>query len=176
MGDIERITGTEVLDDPEGWNIEKEQFNLPFTVELRENFHIHWQDLRIEMMPSDFEKFAQSITKAYQKWVEDGKPQELEEVKRYGFWPGEEDYDFHKDRDQKHTKNGELCHHFQKFPRTERGKLFFDSIFQIELQKVGQYHIHYKNLRIELGKNRVKQMAKAFENTINDMDNHSTKT
>ena len=24
MGDIEKITGTEVLSDPEGWNIEKD--------------------------------------------------------------------------------------------------------------------------------------------------------
>ena len=84
-------------------------------------------------------------------------------------WEGEEEYDFHNDRDEKFTPSGELCHHFQKFPRTERGKMFFDTIFQVELQKVGQYHIHYKNLRIELGKNRVKQMAKALQDTVNDM-------
>lgn len=169
MGDIVKITGKEILPDPEGWNIPKEQFNLPFTVELKENFHIHWQDLRIEMMPKDFEKFAKAITKAYQKWEDDGKPQELDQVKRYGFWEGEENYDFHKDRDEKFTPSGELCHHFQKFPRTERGELFFDTVFQVELQKVGQYHIHYKNLRIELGKNRVKQMAKALQDTVKDM-------
>ena len=72
MGDIVKITGKEVLPDPEGWNVPKEQFNLPFTVELKENFHIHWHDLRIEMMPKDFEKFAKAITKAYQKWEDDG--------------------------------------------------------------------------------------------------------
>ena len=72
MGDIVKITGKAVLPDPEGWNIPQEQFNLPFTVELKENFHIHWQDLRIEMMPKDFEKFAQAIIKSYQKWTDDG--------------------------------------------------------------------------------------------------------
>ena len=169
MGDIIKITGKEVLPDPEGWNITKEQFNLPFTVELKENFHIHWHDLRIEMMPKDFEKFAKAITKAYQKWEDDGKPQELDNMKRYGFWEGEEDYQFYKDRDKKFTPSGELCHHFQKFPRTEGGNLFFDTVFQVELQKVGQYHIHYKNLRIELGKNRLKQMTKALQDTVNDM-------
>ena len=99
--------------------------------------------------------------------------EELDQVKRYGWWPGEEDYDFHKDRDEKFNKSGEPCHHFQKFPRTEKGKLFFDSVFQIELQKVGQYHIHYKNLRIELGKNRIKQMARAFQKTVDYINKNS---
>ena len=66
------------------------------------------------------------------------------------------------------NKNDEPCHHFRKFPRTESGELFFDTKFQVELQKASQYHIHYKNFRIELGKNRLKDMAKAmskaFEN------------
>ena len=43
------------MTDPEGWDPQNDQFNLPFTVELKENFHLHWQDMRIEMMPDDFE-------------------------------------------------------------------------------------------------------------------------
>lgn len=156
------------MDEPDGWNPENEQFNLPFTVELKENFHIHWQDIRIEMMPDDFEKFYQSIHNAYQKWVNDGKPKELETMKRYGWWPGEESYDFYNDRDKKFDKHNQLCHHFKKFPRTERGDLFFDSVFQIELQKAGQYHIHYKNFRLELGKIRLEKMTETMLKSIRD--------
>ena len=37
---------------------------------------------------------------------------------------------------------------------------------QIELQKAGQYHIHYKNLRIELGKKRLEEMARTMYDSI----------
>ena len=106
MGDIEKISGKLELSDPKGWNPKSEQFNLPFAVELRENFHIHWQDLRLEMLPDDFENFHNAIHDAYLSWIKDGKPSELDDVKRYGYWPGEESYDFHEDRDkQKNIEN-----------------------------------------------------------------------
>ena len=168
MGNIIKIISKEILPDPAGWEPMKDQYNLPFTVELKENFHIHWQDIRIEMMPNDFENFVKALNDAYERWSKDNKPKESSEMKRYGWWPGEEEYDFYKDRDQKYTKNNQLRHHFQKFPRTESGKLYFDSIFQIELQQAGQYHIHYKNFRLELGKNRLKKMAKAMSNSIDE--------
>ena len=166
MGDIEKISVKLELSDPKGWDPKNEQFNLPFAVELRENFHIHWQDLRLEMLPEDFENFHNAIHDAYLAWNKDGKPTKFENVKRYGFWPGEEDYDFHKDRDRPRNIDDKPCHHFRKFPRTESGKQFFDSVFQIELQKAGQYHIHYKNLRIDLGKKRLESMANAMHNSI----------
>lgn len=168
MGDIVKICGRLEMEEPEGWNPEKGQFNLPFTIELKENFHIHWQDIRIEMMPDDFEKFYQAITEAYKRWTNDGKPKELKTMKRYGWWPGENDYDFYNDRDKKYTKTNELCHHFKKFPRTERGELFFDSVFQIELQKAGQYHIHYKNFRLELGRKRLNQLTQTMLEAVRD--------
>jgi len=71
-----------------------------------------------------------------------------------------------EDRDKQKTIENNPCHHFRKFPRTQAGKLFFDSIFQVELQKAGQYHIHYKNLRIELGKKRLDDMARTMYNSI----------
>jgi len=168
LGDIKKILAKITLKDPEGWNPENDQFNLPFTVELKENFHLHWQDIRIEMMPDDFENFAKAIHNAYEQWKSDGKPKELESIKRYGWWPGEEGFDFNTERDCKYNKNNELCHHFKKFPRTESGKLHFDSVMQIELQNNGQYHIHYKNFRLELGKSRLEQLAKAFEKSIKE--------
>ena len=170
MGDIEKICDKVTLPDPKGWDPENDQFNLPFTVELKENFHIHWQDIRLEMMPNDFENFFKSIKNAYEQWVSDGKPMELNSMKRYGCWPGEENYDFRKDRDVMMNIHNHPCHHFQLFPRTESGNLFFDSIFQIELQKAGQYHIHYKNFRLELSRKRLEDMTNTMINSIKKSD------
>jgi len=170
MGNIERICEKLELPNPKGWDPKNDQFNLPFTVELKENFHIHWQDIRLEMMPSDFENFFHSIKNAYEQWIKDGKPQELNIMKRYGWWPGEENYDFIKDRDKMMNKNNLSCHHFRLFPRTESGNLFFDSIFQIELQKSGQYHIHYKNFRLELSRKRLEDMANTMINSVKNCD------
>ena len=66
MGNIEKIVSKVSLPDPAGWDPKNDQMNLPFTVELKENFHIHWQDIRIEMMPEDFENFVLALTKAYE--------------------------------------------------------------------------------------------------------------
>ena len=87
-------------------------------------------------------------------------------MKRYGCWTGEENNDFHKERDKQYNEKNELCHHFRKFPRTESGKLFFDSILQIEKQKPGQYHIHYKNFRLELTEERFKKICNALVDSI----------
>ena len=171
MGFIEKITGKVNLPEPEGWNPEKDQFNLPFAVELKEDWHIHWGDIRIEMTSDDFDGFAQAIIKAHGEWVKDGKPETLPEMKRYGEYPGEEGMDHFKteERNQPKTKDGKTRFHFRKFPRTEKGKLFFDSVFQVELQKVrddapnGWYHLHYKNFRIEIGKKQLQQMREAMK-------------
>lgn len=164
MGHIAKILGKLKMDGPEGWKPEKGQYNLPFTVELKENIHIHWQDLRIEMMPEDFDDFVEAINKAHGRWEEDGKPKELDEMKRYGWWPNEEGYEWGQHRYEKHNKEGDLCHNFRTFPRTEHGELKFDNVFQIELQKDGQYHLHYKNFRFEMGKERFDKISELMRN------------
>ncbi len=165
MGNIAKIMGRYDLGDP-GWDPKKEQFDLPFTVELKEDFHIHWQDVRIEMTSEDFEKFVEAIAKAYDRWKEDGKPKRLRVMKRYGWWPGEEGFEFWKDRYEKYNKNNEVCHNFRTFPRTQHGKVYQDHIFQIEFQVGGQYHIHYKNFRLELGKERFNKMAELMISSV----------
>ena len=164
MGDIAKITGKVELSEPEGWNPAKGQFNLPFAIELKEDWHIHWADMRLEMTSEDFEGFALAIGKAYEKWKNDGKPETLPDMKRYGEWPGEEGMDHFKgdDRNNPKSKDGKPRFHFKKFPRTESGKLFFEPVFQIELQKAGWYHIHYKNFRLELDRKTLKDFAEVF--------------
>jgi len=172
LGHIAKITAKVELPNPEGWDMEKEQFNLPFTVELKENIHLHWQDVRIEMMPDDFDNFVEALVNAREAWKKDGKPQELENTKRYGWWPGEEEYDFDKDRNKKLNKNSKPSHNFKLFPRTETGNLNFDSTFQVELQVNGQIHIHYKNFRIELGQKRFKEMANAMKKSTDAVEKY----
>lgn len=164
LGDIEKITARVNLPEPGGWYPEKGQFNLPFAIELREDWHIHWGDIRIEMTSEDFEGFALAIQQAYENWIRDGKPEILPEMKRYGEWPGEEGLDHFKgeDRNSPKTSNGKTRFHFKKFPRTERGKLYFDHVCQIELQRGGWYHIHYKNFRLELSKEQLKKLGQAI--------------
>ena len=163
MGNIREVLGKVELPSPDlGWNEEKESFCLPFSVELKEDIHIHWQDIRIEMTIKDFDEFVQSISRAHKLWVEDGKPESLDETKWYGAWPGEEEYDFHEGRNKREDKLGRLRHHYRLFPRTERGNLYYDSYMQIEIQHYNWFHIHYKNFRWEIGPNSFLAVANQF--------------
>lgn len=163
MGAIREILAKVELPPPElGFNPEKESFCLPFSVELREDVHIHWQDIRIEMTAADFDEFAQAISRAHRLWVEDGKPETLEGVKFYGAWPAEEDLDFYRDRHLQQDRLGRLRHHYRLFPRTEGGKLYYDSVLQVEIQRYNWLHIHYKNFRWEVGPRHFLSVADAF--------------
>jgi hypothetical protein len=163
MGNIREILAKVELPPPElGWNEEEESFCLPFSVELRENIHIHWQDIRIEMDTADFDDFAQAIHRAHSLWVEDGKPETLEQTKWYGAWPGEEELDFKRDRHIRKDRFGRLRHHYRLFPRTEMGELHYDAILQIEIQRYNWFHIHYKNFRWEIGPQSFLTVAGAF--------------
>ena len=168
MGNVSKIIGEVKLGS--GFDREKGSWNLPFSVELGESVHIHWQDIRIEMDTQDFEEFVYSLNKANEAWIKDGKPKTSLSAKFYGKWKGEEQYNHFsiKDRKKTHTENGKLRHHFRVFPRTQHGKKYYDNKVVIELQQGGQYHIHYKNFRIELGSKQFKQIAKIFKRVLNE--------
>jgi len=170
MGDIAKITARVPLPKPEGWNPENGQFHLPFAIELREDWHIHWGDIRIEMTSEDFEGFAIAMADAYKEWIKDGKPEILNEMKRYGEWPGEEGMDHFKkdDRNNPITPSNKTRFHFKSFPRTESGKLYFDPVCQIELQKAGWFHIHYKNFRLELNRDQLRRLGEAMIKSTNE--------
>ena len=168
MGSIKKIVGKVDLGEPDH-NPTEGKWNLPFAVELHENIHIHWQDIRIEMDTEDFEEFALSIANAYKNWKDDGSPKGLSATKWYGRWVGEENMHFYKDRLTKINALGKTSHLFRKFPRTESGKKYYDGVFQIEKQNGdGRYHIHYKNFRWELGKKQCKQVAEEFSNVVKE--------
>lgn len=162
MGNITKIIDKVDLGESK-FRPEEDKWCLPFHIELREDIHIHWQDIRIEMNTDDFENFAISINKAYEKWKSLGKPKVSEDCIYLGDWNGEEEFDFRFDRDKKYTKDGKLRHHFRAFPRTERDIIIEDNACQLELQVNGQYHLHYKNFRLELGPKITKQIAEIFK-------------
>jgi len=145
MGNIRKILGKFLLPN-RGWRPKENSYNLPFSIELKENFHIHWQDMRIEMEAKDFGFFYSAMHCAAAAWIDDGMPDRLKRMRRYGWWRGEKDRHFVRDR------NKEPGHNFQIFPRTEKGDLIYDNAIQLERQKNGQYHLHWKNFRFEFGK------------------------
>jgi len=161
MGNIKKIVGKTDLGENK-FNTAEQKWCLPFHIELKENIHIHWQNIRMEMDITDFINFVASLYTAYQRWIEIGMPNTSDKAIYLGNWVGEEDYDFNKDRDIKYSKGNKLRHHFRNFPRTEGEKLHYDNACQVELQKGQQYHIHYKNFRIELGEREMKEIAKIF--------------
>ena len=167
MGSIAKIEGKVDLGPPDH-NVLEGKWNLPFAIELKENIHIHWQDIRIEMNVQDFEAYATAMINALNEWKKIGKPKSLPQCNWLARWPGEETYHFYKDRLKRLNIFGKLCHHFRNFPRTEGGKRINDNCFQIERQTKGQYHIHYKNFRWELGAKQAKRIAEAFKGVSND--------
>lgn len=170
MGSIKAVTGKVDLGKPEHAP-ERGKWNLPFTVELKENIHIHWQDLRIEMNVDDLVKFSEALQKAVKRWEELGKPKTLPVCEWLAFWPGEEQYHFYKDRLKETTEDGTVRHHFRTFDRTEGGKgIQSDNVLQLELQHRGQYHFHYKNFRIELGAEQTKQASEVFKNVGKEVE------
>lgn len=172
MGDIAKITAKVQLPIPRGWDPSNGQFFLPFAIELKEDWHIHWGDIRIEMTSEDFEGFAIAMANAYKEWIKDGKPSTLDEMKRYATWPGEEGLDHFKkeDRNNPLTPANKTRFHFKSFPRTESGRLYTDHICQIELQKAGWFHIHYKNFRIELSRDQLKNLGEAMLDSATQND------
>jgi len=53
-------------------------------------------------------------------------------------------------------------HHPMDFPIEKN----FEPVFQIELQKAGWYHLHYKNFRIEMNKQMLKEMCEIFNKAV----------
>lgn len=112
MGDIKRILFNEKTQDP--------LLNKRFTIELCENVHLHYRNLRLEFPKEEFLLIFKKL-KAL-------KEQEIE--------------DFH------YGDNVKFLIYDEDLP----DKTEFNDRFQVEEQVNGQYHIHYKNIRLEFRK------------------------
>jgi hypothetical protein len=58
---------------------ESDRYNNLYSVERADDsFHIHWRNIRIESDKEEFELFTYIINIARQKWIDEGKPDLLE--------------------------------------------------------------------------------------------------
>jgi hypothetical protein len=111
MGVIKRIILNKEVPTP--------QFNTRLTVELCENVHLHYRNLRLEFTAEEFLDIVAEI-----------KSIKEDEVKNFAYGP---------------DKFKALVAKEILPPQTE-----FNNRLQIEEQQGGRYHVHYRNLRIEL--------------------------
>lgn len=109
-----------------------------FTVEVCENFHIHWRNTRIQLLKDEWEVFNQAIITSNNKWNMLNKP-----------YP--------------HPQTIYLHPAFTKLDM----KGFDPTRMAIEHQDVGvnnlpEYHFHYRNIRIDMNKEELKEMIQLF--------------
>lgn len=109
MGDIKRILLTADVPAP--------PLNTRFIIELCENVHIHYRNLRIEMTKGEFLLLVAAVRVFSKDIVED-----------FDYRPG----------NYRAIANTILP---EKTP--------FDTRFQVEEQRDGTIHIHYRNIRLE---------------------------
>lgn len=111
MGDIKQVLIEKEVPTPE--------FNQRMTVELCENVHLHYRNLRLEFSSREFIELCTLLRQV-----------DLVKVREFEYNP---------------DKFKCLVHYNNLMPETE-----FDKRLQIEEQVGGGYHVHYRNLRIEV--------------------------
>lgn len=101
-----------------------------FSIEVSEDFHIHFRNTRMEFDHQEWDTFAKSISKSYLKWLILGKPK-----------VGDPE-----------NEGGQIYLHNDKIsevPGKENKAVTADEL-RVELQKWTDYvHIHYKWFRLE---------------------------
>lgn len=110
MGDIKQVLVEKEVPTPE--------FNERLVVELCENVHLHYRNLRLEFGKDEFFALIRAL-----KRIDDNRVLDFE----YG-----------------HDKF--KCILSEKLPPATE----FDKRLQIEEQVGGGYHVHYRNLRLEI--------------------------
>ncbi len=121
MGQIKKIVNKQEVSEP--------LLNRRFTVELCENVHIHYRNLRLEFPKEEFLLLLSKL-----------KSVDEEQVKNFKYG--------------KNEFKSLICD--MDLPRETE----WNNRLQVEEQVSGQYHIHYKNLRLEFTANQYNEMIK----------------
>lgn len=116
MGQIRHIVRQQVVPTP--------LLNNRFTVELCENVHIHYRNMRLEFPKEEFLLILKKL-----------KSLDESEIENFNYSSG---------------AFKSLISSLDLPNETE-----FNKRFQVEEQVNGQYHIHYKNIRMEFTKNEM---------------------
>lgn len=143
MGKIKKLLSEKLIKDKSHY------YNDFFTVEVCENFHIHWRNIRWQMLLPEWEVFSPSLMKAYKRWELLDKP-----------YPEPETI---------YLQNA-----YTKLPNSQ----FDSNRTAIELQDVGytnlpSVHFHYKSLRIDWNIKELKEIIELFkdaEKTLNELE------
>ena len=124
MGKIKKIIKKQEVSTP--------QLNNRFTVELCENVHIHYRNLRLEFPKEEFLQILKMLKSIDEKKVEE-----------FQYAP---------------DKFYSMIHSLDLPDKTE-----WNNRLQVEEQVNGQYHIHYKNLRLEFTAGQYNKMVSKDE-------------
>jgi len=118
-------------------------YNDFFTIEVCENFHIHWRNMRIQMTDKEFEVFSKAMMNSYRKWELMKKP-----------------YPYH-----------ETIYLQPAWDNLPDEQVFKNEI-KIERQtsnmNLPEVHVHYKNLRIDLDMSELKELKEMFNSISMD--------
>jgi len=109
-------------------------------VDLCENIHLHYRDLRLEFSVHEWMDFVDLITKA---------DEHVRYQVTYGYEEG----------------NHDLIGQYEL--QVEEQSDYFPGRIQLELQKNGTYHIHYNDLRIEMDEKLFQLFCEMFEEARN---------
>lgn len=132
MGHVDKVLGKVITSK------ETKYYNDFFSIEVCENFHLHWRNMRLQFTPEEFQILASAMRAALTRWELLRKPYPYPEtiylIKPWGTLPKEQ--------------------------------LFSDEIKieqQVKNPNLPEIHFHYKNARIDLSKDELLELKKVFE-------------
>lgn len=110
-----------------------------YTIEVCENFHLHWRNIRLNLLKDEWETLNASLPIAYKRWSLLGKP-----------YP-------HPNTLYLHNAWSELTH-----------ACFDPTRMAIELQDTGvnklpEIHWHYRSLRVDMSRKELREMISLFK-------------
>jgi hypothetical protein len=153
MGTIKKVLATTTLPD-------RELHNSRLFVDLSENTHIHFRELRTIYSAPEFFEYANIISKS------------ARDLKNYLLWHPEY-------REQEHFENTKIAlgveqqtTPLRKSPKPHK-TTYFDNRLQIELQGekvIDEIHIHYRDYRIVMNQETFRCFAKAVNESVEVLD------
>lgn len=144
MGLVKKILSLKIIDKVSTF------YSNHLAIELAENFHIHFRNLRIELDEDEFDAFCISVRKAHFKWRLIGKPP-IGDIDNIG-----EQIVLSKSRIP--SEPG------KKNPAVNSNEI------RVELQKWADYiHLHWKWSRLEFTIDEFYEFADAIKNSIDTL-------
>ncbi len=139
MGLVKNILGFKNIDEI------STLYSDHLSLELAEDFHIHYRNTRMEFDDAEWEKFSKSVIKAYGRWRILGKPK-IGDINHEG-------------------RQIFLCQSHIEAEPGKKNQAIKSNELRVELQKWTDYvHLHYKWFRLEFSVDEFLE----FANTITD--------